>query len=216
MRRGCAKLSMKRRKHLLWLIGLVLTFLLALSLVLFLGNWLSKEDNLDNAKADAIVVLAGEPSRAFYAADLYIKGYAPKIFVSRPYRNRTQLLLDSIGIYTPKHEEIYRQVMIKKGVPHGDINFFGKSLFSTVEEVEAVGQLFQSGKCSIIVVTSPYHVRRVRMTFRDVLKKCDVKVVGSKYETYPDKWWTERDAAYSTILEVQKIIFYKTGGRFGQ
>lgn len=44
--------------------------------------------------ADIVVVLAGASERAFYVADIYLQGYAPMVFVSRPMKENGTL---SIG-----------------------------------------------------------------------------------------------------------------------
>jgi uncharacterized SAM-binding protein YcdF (DUF218 family) len=208
--------AMKRRKRLFWFCFALIMIGSIILTAAFTGDWLSKDDDLGNMKAEAIVVLAGQPLRSLYAADLYKKGFSAKIYISSPYRNQTQLALDRLGVNLPKDEEINVQILLKKDVPLSHIFLFGKSLFSTLEEAEALGRIFDKDKSNLIIVTSPYHVRRTRIIFKDVLKNCDVRVVGSKYETYPDKWWTDRDAILSTTSELQKIIFYKMGGQFHQ
>ena len=51
----------------------------------FAAGWLSASDKL--VKSDQILVLAGEPARFLYGADLYRQGYAPEVYVSRPVRS---------------------------------------------------------------------------------------------------------------------------------
>lgn len=178
----------------------------------FAGYWLQSEDQPE--QSDAIVTLAGNPTRAFYAADLYLKGYAAQIYVSKPIRSHEERMLDESGIPFPFAEEIYRQVLLKKGVPDSHIQIFGKSSMSTAEEAEVLKGLFKGTNYKLLIVTSPYHTRRAKMIFKDYLAGYDIKVVGTPYESFPVKWWTEQDAAKNLILEVFKILYYKTGGSF--
>jgi uncharacterized SAM-binding protein YcdF (DUF218 family) len=191
---------------------IVLTTSILLFSVRLAGYWLLNSDNPQ--EADAIVVLAGNPTRAFYAADLYVKGYAPKIYISKPIRLHHERLLDELGVISPYAEDIYRQVLLKKGVPDSHIQVFGKSSISTVEEAEAIKELFKGSNKRLLVITSPYHTRRTKMIIRDVLGGYDVKVVATPYEPFPKKWWTDQDSARNVILEAFKILFYKLGGTF--
>lgn len=60
------------------LANIVLFFLLLAGAIGIGGYWILAEKDTPKP-ADAIVILAGELTRSFYAADLYIQGYAPKI-----------------------------------------------------------------------------------------------------------------------------------------
>jgi len=206
---------MKIYKRSLWILGtFTLLVCIAVTGVLCMGYWLHNDDSL--VKADAIILLGGNPSRAYHAADLYLQGYAPYIYLSSPRRTNTETLLDNTGIFMPREEEINKQVLIKKGIPAGSIITLGQTVVSTADEAEEVSKIAKSDSCRIIVVTSPYHVRRAKMIFRDNVKGCDIRVVGSSYEPYPSRWWQDKELAGNVILEITKIIFYETGGRFKQ
>lgn len=176
------------------------------------GFWLKVDEK--PVKSDAIIVLAGTPTRAFYAADLYRQGYAPQVFVSRPMRDYSLKMLDEIGVSFPRQEEVDKEVLLKKGVHEKNIHFFGQSSLSTIQEAEVTNKLFRGNSCKIIIVTSPYHVRRANMIFKDTMQDCQVKVLGTTYELFPGKWWTDQDAARNVLLETTKIVFYLFGGRF--
>lgn len=178
----------------------------------FAGYWLQYSDMPE--QADAIIVLAGNPARAFYAADLYLKGYASKVYISRPIRLHHERLLDALGVSFPYAEEICRQVLLKKGIPNSDILIFSKPVISTVEEAEVVKEFFKNSKYRLLIITSPYHTRRTKMIFKNVLKGYNIRVIGTPYEPFPKKWWTDQDAARNVILEVFKILYYKVGGSF--
>jgi uncharacterized SAM-binding protein YcdF (DUF218 family) len=203
---------MKVRKGYVILFIVVMLLLLSCTGFYYAGQWL--RGNEQPIKSNAILVLAGQPSRALYAAELYKNGYALKIYISRPVREQGFKLLDELGIPFPKMEDIYREVLLKKGVLAEHIHFFGTASLSTVEEAEEAKKVFSSENCKLIVVTSPFHVRRTQMIFRSTLKDCKLNVVGTPYEPYPDKWWSNQDSARNIFLEVGKIIFYLMGGRF--
>ena len=200
-------------KQLIWILGILalLTCTVVIT-VFFIGSWLHNDDSL--VKADAIIVLGGNSSRAYHAADLYLQGYAPYIFLSVPIRTNTEMLLDHSDIFMPREEEINKQVLLKKGVPAIRIKTLAQTVVSTADEAEEVMKITKSDNCRMIVVTSPYHVRRAKMIFHDHVNGCDIRVVGSSYEPYPSKWWQDKELARNIILEIHKILFYELGGGF--
>jgi uncharacterized SAM-binding protein YcdF (DUF218 family) len=178
----------------------------------FAAEWLSVSDKPQ--KSDAIIVLGGDFSRPFQAADLYKQEFAAKVYVSSPVREHSLRLLDEAGIAFPRQEEVYRQILLKKGVPADAIEFFGKELISTAAEAKTVQALFAGKAHKLIVVTSPFHLRRTRMIFTDALPDTDIRFVATAYEPLPKQWWTSQDAARNVLLEIPKIVFYRIGGRF--
>jgi uncharacterized SAM-binding protein YcdF (DUF218 family) len=178
----------------------------------YAADWLSAGDRPQ--KADAILVLGGGYSRPFQAADLYRQGLARKIYVSVPAREDQHRLLDEAGVSFPREEEVVREVLLKKGVPASAIEYFGKASVSTAAEAQAARALFATGAPRLLVVTSPYHLRRARMTFSDALPAADIRVIATSYDPFPQVWWKDQSAARNVLLELAKITFYKLGGRF--
>jgi uncharacterized SAM-binding protein YcdF (DUF218 family) len=178
----------------------------------FAGYWLKGDEK--PVKSDAIIILAGTLTRSFYAADLYRQGYAPQVYISRPMRENSLSMLDEIGVSLPRLEDLNKEILLRKGVHEQNIHFFGQSSLSTIQEAEAAIKLFRGDSCKIIIVTSPYHVRRAKMIFKDNMKDCHFIVLGTPYEPFPEEWWTDQDAARNVLLETSKIIFYLLGGRF--
>ncbi len=68
----------------------------------------------------------------------------------------------------------------------------------------------------IVVVTSPYHVRRMSMIFRKILGyvPAELHIVGNTYEQFPDKWWNDHNAARNVVWEILKLLYYLLGGAF--
>lgn len=133
----------------------------------YVADWLSVSDQPQ--KADAILVLGGGYSRPFQAADLYRQGFARKIYITAPAREDQLRLLDEAGIAFPREEDVVRQVLLKKGVPAAAIEYLGKDLISTAEEAQAARALFVQSAPRLLVVSSPYHLRRARIIFSDAL-----------------------------------------------
>jgi uncharacterized SAM-binding protein YcdF (DUF218 family) len=168
------------------------------------------------AKSDVIVVLAGSVERAFYAADLYRQNFAPLVLVSSPEREAGQRMLDDLGMNLPAEEDINIQVLQRKGVPLEHIRVIGTGARSTFEEALAVRDEISGKSLRIMVVTSPYHVRRTGMIFRKILGDvpAELHVVGNVYEKFPEQWWNDQGAARNVLLESAKIAYYLLGGAF--
>ena len=184
----------------------------------FLDGWLKSPDKPDYA--DAIVVLGGSYARPLYAADLVARGYSGQVFVPRaePGKN-TRFLLEN-GYPASLEQDVYTALLRKRGVSPEKIVLFGESLVSTYEEAEALAAEFDMRRGGspgkLLVVTSPYHVRRARMIFRDRFPDWTLYVVATPYEPVPDRWWSRQESAQEAILEIAKIGFHLFGGRFRQ
>ena len=194
------------------LAALVFTFVCSLLGLGYVRDWLSAADRPE--KADAILVLGGGFSRPFEAADLYRQGLAPKVYVSAVKRDPQYRLLDQAGIPFPREEDIVRQVLIKKGVPAGAIALFGKGSISTADEAQAARAIFGGRRAKLLVVSSPYHLRRARIIFTDALPTADIRMIATSYDPFPASWWKDQDSARNVLLELAKIVFYELGGRY--
>jgi len=201
------------KKRGLFLLAVLLTAAICAGAGFFYAaDWLSVADQPQ--KADAILVLGGSFTRPFQAADLYRRGFAPKIYISAPVRERQYRLLDEAGIPYPREEDVEREVLLKKGVPASAIELLGKNLVSTAAEAQAARALFAKGRPRLLVVTSPYHLRRARMIFSDALPTADIRMIATSYDPFPQAWWKDQGAARNVLLELAKIVFYELGGRF--
>lgn len=177
----------------------------------FAASWLVRND--PPVKVDAIVSLSGDPRRPIDAADLYLAGHAKQVIITAEARWSGFEALDQVGVPFPRMEEVYRDVLLKRGVPASAIRMVGKDVISTAAEAEAIKAALPAG-ATVLVVTSPYHTRRTGMIFSDALGADRVHVVVSGREPFPARWWTEQEAARNVLLESAKIVFYELGGRF--
>ncbi len=178
----------------------------------FVADWLDDPDAPQ--KAAAILVLGGGSSRALEAADLYRAGYAPKIYLSEPVRDPNAVQLEALGLHLPREEEMTRAALAARGVPADAVELFIKDALSTAQEAKAAASRFAGVPGTLIVVTSPPHIHRTRIIFRDALPGRSLVVVANHYEKFPHRWWHDQNAAREVVLEVAKTVFYLAGGRF--
>ena len=192
---------------------MVLLALLAAAFLHTAAGWL--KGGQSEGPADVIVVLAGSFERSMHAGDLYVKGIAPKILISVPRTERSIVKLEELGIAYPRPENIYREILLRKGVPEVSIELISAGAISTADEATALAARLKTGGARVLVVTSPYHVRRAAMAFRDAFgEKVQIMVTGTPYEDFPDDWWRSQGAARNVLLETAKIALYVAGGRF--
>lgn len=180
----------------------------------FAASWLNEGDM--PVKADRILILSGDPLRSIYAAELYRDGIAKKIYLTRSVRPPRFRIYEDLGILLPRFEDLSRAILLKKGVNDRDIHLIdSRPLLSTAEEAHVSGEFFrQSGAGSLLIVTSPYHVRRARMIFHAAMPDISISVVATPYDRIPEKWWTDQAAARLVVLEYTKMAYYVFGGRF--
>jgi uncharacterized SAM-binding protein YcdF (DUF218 family)/glycosyltransferase involved in cell wall biosynthesis len=117
--------------------------------------------------ADAIVVLAGGVGESGLAGEGYQERvtHAVALYHSRHARH---LIFSSGYSYLFKEAEIMRVLAVSLGVPAEAIALEEKA-GSTYENVKFVKEiLFQNRWRSILLVSSPYHMRRASLTFRKV------------------------------------------------
>ena len=205
-----------RLRRLVLLLALAL-LAIAAALAVFAWNaarWLNNPD--EPAPADAIVVLAGTYQRGIRAGELYRQGMAPLVYVSVPVADPSAAPLAELGVRLVPTEEIYERTLAAMGVPSDRVRRLGHGSISTYDEAREAARVFPAAGRRLLLVTSPFHVRRTRMIFEDALKGRDVefRVLSVPQEPFPDRWWTSQGAAREVLLEWTKIVFYLVGGRF--
>jgi uncharacterized SAM-binding protein YcdF (DUF218 family) len=182
--------------------------------VVNVGRFLTKEDPIQ--KADAIAVLAGTRlDRPLEGVDLYQAGYAPSIVLTYEVPERALVEATRRGAVLPVEADEARDVMITLGVPASAIIQPARIHENTAQEAQTLRELArQHGWHRIIVVTSPYHLRRAGFAIRRELEGTGVAVEmhGTRYEpANPARWWTSRDDMRWVLDEGAKLVAYELG-----
>ncbi len=169
-----------------------------------LGYYLSPSDKITNA--DAIVVVSGDSDRMKHAIDLYKQGLAPKLILSGAAKegftsNALAMHLEASAAGIPDESVI----MEEKAT-----NTFENALY-TKEIVKS------QGMDNIILVSSPYHQRRVYETFKGIFKGNNIKLQNSP-STYskwsPNSWWETNRELQLTQEEALKLLWANTTGSY--
>ncbi len=189
------------------LILIVVAIVLFYVSILGIGFYLSPQDVLE--PTDAIVVISGGETRtrALEGIDLYLDKYAPTLVFSG----------DAIDPYSPSNAETMKDIAVDEfSISENDI-VTEEYATSTYENALNLKSIFENNKInSIILVTSPYHQRRSKMTFQYVMGE-DFKIINhsSTDEFWRKLGWQDNDRSMSlTLSELWKIIYISVTGEY--
>jgi uncharacterized SAM-binding protein YcdF (DUF218 family) len=172
-----------------------------------LGHWIVLQDPLE--KADSIVVFGGDlPYRAMEAADLYRAGWAPEVWITQGESEQTRETARILPDFLPEHENS-RKVLEALGVPRTAIRTIEPPVVATLDEVKAVADNLRARKLKhAILVTSSYHTRRVKVTWKAVAGDHVEAIVRYSRRTPfdPDRWWRNSRDVLAVSREVGGIL----------
>jgi len=175
-----------------------IVFLLLLIFFFTAGSFLSQDQS--PKQSDVIIVLSGGQGRVEKAAELYKAGYAPYVILS----NAKEL--------TSKSGDMV-QTALALGIPQ-DVIYTENAADSTYQNAEYTLPIMKEyGFKSAIVVSSDFHMRRVKFFFGRVYKKSEIELtyVGSASGYNAKRWWSDRKSRETTFNEYVKMI----GNTFG-
>jgi uncharacterized SAM-binding protein YcdF (DUF218 family) len=182
--------------------GVVLLFLFPV-LMVWSANFLIA--NEEPQKAEAIVVLAGDPSgqRVLKGAELARLGFAPLVLVSGPGRS-----------YDRNEADLAIEFAVHRNFPPEMFRPVYNRAHSTYEEAIAMlDHMRPAGIRSFIVVTSDFHTRRAGRIYRRLARDARIRVVAAPTIGFePRNWWTEREARKTWLYEWQKLVADTVGG----
>lgn len=165
--------------------------------------------------SDAVLALAGGVfDRELEAADLYLRGMAPLVLMTREPEPGVFAALRDRGVDVENSLDLRRRVMVELGVPADRIHVLDGIVYSTRGEAEAaLGWAAAHGATSLLIVTSSFHTARTRYVFRAVFDE-DTGVTlrfvpASASDFDPETWWTRRNTLREGLIEWQKLIFYR-------
>ncbi len=166
-------------------------------------------------KADCIFVLGSHDTRvAEYAADLFLKGYAPLVIFSG---GRGRLTETS---FSKTEAETFADIAIGRGVPQEKI-IIENEASNTGENFTFTEKLLASrglSPTSFIVVQKPYMERRTFATLKKLWpeKNCVVTSPPISFEDYLDSYPTDdilKDEIISIMVgDLQRIQLYADKG----
>jgi uncharacterized SAM-binding protein YcdF (DUF218 family) len=175
------------------------------------GRQLVHDDPL--RRVDAIIALASGLDRLVEAADLFKDGYAAQlVLTSEPLTPAEEFLIDRrIEVETADRRR--RRILEALGVPASAIVILPEPVNSTVEEAHVFAKWASTHPVrSLMIVTSPPHTARARLTFMHELQDRNIEVFSRAARLgafRPDSWWRSRATLRDGVLEWQKLVYYR-------
>ena len=206
-------LDFKRRRWLAVTAFVVPALLLVRFALIEAGAWLVVEDPLEPARA-VVVLGGGAPLRAMEAAKLYNQGWAHEVWLTP-----TSLFSEDSGPAQPgidrTPEHVYsRMVLERLGVPGTTIRVLSGTNYITANEVRTVvRELTRYGGDRVILVTSSYHTRRVKILWHALVGKYPEAVVRYTPDdpVQPRRWWSNSADVAAVSHEWLGFLQFWTG-----
>jgi hypothetical protein len=173
------------------------------------GRWLELNEPLQHAQA--IVVLGGGlPFRPIEAAKLFQAGWAPQIWVTDGGTDAGDDALARIGIIANRECDRSQLIMQRMGVPAAAMHVVPGIVDNTESELRAISRY--AGSSPVILVTSRYHARRVRVVWNPVARRSPMIVRDAELDPYnANRWWARTDDAIATSREIFGILNFYAG-----
>lgn len=205
MKRWCKSVSLT---GIALLLSCLLAFAFRVQLLTGLASFLVVDDALQ--AADMIFVLTGGmETRPFHAAELYQRGLAPLIALSRAEETPTV----EMGLY-PDPIDVMVSVMKEQGVPDADIIVlpFEGGVSSTHDEAVALSHYVDVHPVErVILVTSAFHTRRGQWMLERELSDSSVTLQVSaapEWNFDETNWWQREQGLISFANEYLKLLYY--------
>jgi hypothetical protein len=154
------------------------------------GNYLDVNEN--PKKSDVIIVLSGgRIDRLEKGVDLYNQGQAPFLMISNG-----------------SEERLY-ETALKMGVPSKSIILENEARSTTENAILTIDLMEKHDLQSAIVVSSNYHMRRVKSNYEKANRNKDLKILycSAKDIIYkPNNWWKTKENRNITMGEYLKML----------
>lgn len=168
------------------------------------GEWLVVNDPLQ--RAGAVVVFGGQvPFRAMEAAAIYHQGLASEVWLTQGALHEEDYALERLGIIRTAEHVLSKQVLEALRVPSSAIRILPEQVENTAQEVRSVaGAARAAGVGRVILVTSKYHTRRVKILWRALTTGETTAAVRFARDDPSDirHWWHHTGDAMAVSREI--------------
>lgn len=170
------------------------------------GHWLNASDSSE--ATEMCFVLGGNSFERGLAASALSKQFPGQKFITTGGNFPYQILcLDTMLLEC----ELTKQWMISNGVSASNIDTLS-SAHSTMDESNEILTWCKANNVQhITVISSAFHMRRVRMVFEDKFEEAGIRVNfhGATAVDYTDdNWWHSEEGLIMTNNELVKLFYY--------
>jgi uncharacterized SAM-binding protein YcdF (DUF218 family) len=178
--------------------------------LMWIGDFLIIEDTLQ--PADVIHIIAGDDYRTDYAIQLYQQGYGKILFFTGGWCQH----------HLYNHGQHAEERAVARGLSLEAIAFDESKVTSTYMEAERLKDWITNNSYSvqsIIVVSDPFHMRRVGWTYRRVFGdqvQIQMAPVSMELTPYRRVWWKDWGSRKYVREEYQKFVYYLLRYQFSE
>ena len=199
-----------RSRAVVWatlvLIALSLLYTIRGSILRGVGAYLIAED--DPVHCDAIYVLGGASlERGQEAARLFGEGWSTTLVFTGE-MIPTIFLAEGID---KTEAEVSLDAAVRYGAPPSLCHVLLKGTSTMDESVAILEHARASGTDTVMIVSSLFHLRRVRNVFRDKFQEHGIKVVlrGAPSVLFDEgEWWRKEEGLIMVNNEYVKLLYY--------
>lgn len=170
------------------------------------GHFLIKQDN--ELHADAVYVLGGAPvERGTEAARLVMTGLAGTAVCMG---ENIPTVLEAEGSLL-SDADLSRRVMLRAGADSTRIEQVERGTSTWEEATAALAHAQARGYDTMTVVSTEFHLRRVKRVFRQQLHGRPITVIvrGAPSQSYDsERWWTSEEGLLMVNNEYVKLLYY--------
>ena len=171
--------------------------------------WNYMKMNQQLKKADCIIGLGSvDTNVANIASELYLKGYADKVFFSGGLGKITN------KIWNETEAEKFAKIAIKKGVPKEKI-YIEKESTNTGDNFRFTKRMIEELQLDIkscIVVCKPYDEKRARASFKKIMPEFEVIITSENISC--EEYYRKNGTEWINVLvgDIQRMkLFYEKG-----
>ncbi len=187
-----------------WIGGIGIAFALLFAVAISQAGRFLEAPGSAPSPADIVVVLGGESGdRALAAARLFRQSFAARLVVTGMETSPPEV--------RPAYLNWRAQVLADFGVPLERIIYDAKSTNSWEEAVNTRRTMEANGWRRVLVVSDPYHLRRLSWTWARVFRGSGLSyslVATTPSWWTPDGWWHDENSAQAVIMEYIKLAYY--------
>jgi uncharacterized SAM-binding protein YcdF (DUF218 family) len=202
----------RSRRLLLALVvcGLV-PLVVAVAALRWLGPWLVVNEPL--VRSDVIFVTDGQtPERELEGAALFLEGWAPRVALTLPRDRLSEEVRRLAGDDAPQDHA--SRVLRRRGIPEAAIVRLDRIVENTLQELHVGFDYARArGFRRVIIVSSPYHTRRIRLIWGSRFEhEIPAIVRATRYEPVdPSRWWRSRRPLEDVVHEVFGLTNFLLG-----
>lgn len=186
---------------------LLLIYIFRETLLRSMGNYL--DIGQDPVRVDVVYMLGGSPyDRGLRVIELFNEGFTEKVVCSGANLHSS---LKAFGIELSE-SDLSKRFLLMNGIPEEAVIAANTGTSTYEESVEALAYCRKNNLSHLGVVSSSYHMRRVRWIFNKTFENSGIEVsyFSAKSPDYePDRWWRSENGFLIFFNETLKLGYYR-------